>query len=207
MTPLCPRCPAPVAESGDSWICSDHGRVPALWRAREATYDGFVEHLARAGDFPTYLPGPMALGWSVSDFGVVTGGSAPQATVTTAQGSTEHDGPVEVITVSEEPGVGLGARCAGMVHSDPGHEIALDRPTARVRIDSQSVPMWAVGLSTEVEADRSVMAGEAHGRWLWLVIRPASAIMLLGGEWILSDVSGMGAPLLDLDFGGPPPSW
>jgi len=28
------------------------------------------------------------------------------------------------------------------------------------------------------ELDRSVVAGEARGRWLWVVLRPASAILL-----------------------------
>lgn len=207
MTPHCPRCPAPVTDSGGAWTCGDHGGVPPLWRTEEATYDAFAEHLARAGDFPTYLPWPMAAGWRVTDFGVVKGYGRAQATVTGVAGATEYDGPVEMVVVSEEAGVGLGARCAAMVYSDPGHEIAASPPTVWVRIDSQSVPVWAVGLSEDIEADRSVVAGEAQGRWLWLVIRPASAIMVLGKELLLSDVSGLGAPLLELDFGGPPPSW
>lgn len=207
LTPLCPRCPAPVTETGDAWLCGNHGAVPPLWRAAEPSYEAFGEHLARAEGFPTYLPWPMAAGWQVSDFGVVRGHRRAQATVTAAVGSTVADGPVEVVVVSEEPGVGLGARCAGMVHSDPGHEIAGTRPLARVRIDSQSVPLWPIGTTERMGLDRSVAAGEAGGRWLWLVIRPASAIMLLNTDWLLADVSGLGAPLLELPFGGPSPSW
>ena len=53
--------------------------------------------------------------------------------------------------------------------------------------------------------DRSVVAGEAHGRWLWIVLRPASAILLLRDDWILRDVSAVGPPLVEMPFGGPAP--
>ncbi|MDN5892576.1 MAG: hypothetical protein L0H93_01005 [Nocardioides sp.] len=207
LRPLCPRCPSAVTESGGIWACSHHGTVPPLWRTSESSYDAFGAHLGRAEGFPTYLPWPMRPAWRVTDFGVVTADKGAQATLTAVAGVTEHDGPVEVVVVSEEPGIGLGARCAGTVHSDPGAEIAGSPPTVRVRIDSQSVPLWAIGTAEEAGVDRSVVAGEAGGRWLWLVIRPASAIMLLRTDWRLADVSGMGVPLLELPFGGPPPSW
>jgi hypothetical protein len=78
----------------------------------------------------------------------------------------------------------------------------------RVRIGSQSVPLWAVSTSAaDPELDRSVVAGEAGGRWLWVVLRPASAILLLRDEWILRDVSGVGPPLVEMSFGGTRPAW
>ena len=55
------------------------------------------------------------------------------------------------------------------------------------------------------EFDRSVFAGEAAGRWLWLVLRPASAMLLLRDDWILRDIAGLGPQLVELPFGGPPP--
>ena len=48
---------------------------------------------------------------------------------------------------------------------------------------------------------------EAGGRWLWVVLRPASAMLLLRDDWILRDVSGLGPPLVELPFGGPRPGW
>ena len=54
---------------------------------------------------------------------------------------------------------------------------------------------------------RSVLAGEAAGRWLWIVLRPASALLLLQDEWILRDVSALGPQLLETPFGGPRPGW
>ena len=67
----CPRCSAPVTESGDTWTCEDHGVVPPLWRPDVASYDSFTEHLAASDGFPTYVPWPLSPGWQVTDFGVV----------------------------------------------------------------------------------------------------------------------------------------
>jgi hypothetical protein len=176
-------------------------------RPDEASYDGFLEALSAAGDFPTYLPWPMSPGWTVSDFAVV-GEHDAQATMTCSSGTSALDGPVDVFVVSEESGTGLGARCAGTTHLDPGPEIGVGPPMVRVRIGSQSVPLWAVSTSLEErELDRSVVAGEAGGRWLWVVLRPASAMLLLRDEWILRDVSGIGPPLVEMAFGGPSPAW
>jgi hypothetical protein len=78
----------------------------------------------------------------------------------------------------------------------------------RVRIASQSVPLWTVSTSTStVELDRAVLAGEAGGRWLWIVLRPASAMLLLRDDWILRDVSGLGPTLVEMPIGGPRPTW
>jgi hypothetical protein len=204
----CPRCPAPLgATSGGGHLCPEHGPTPALRRPEEASYDGFVEALRAAGDFPTYLPWPMSPGWSVSDFAVV-GQDPARATMTCSTGTSALDGPVDVFVISEESGVGLGARCAGTAHLDPGPEIGAGPPPVRVRIASQSVPLWSVSTAdTEHELDRSVFAGEAGGCWLWVVLRPASAMLLLRDEWILRDVSGIGPPLVEMPFGGPRPTW
>jgi hypothetical protein len=210
----CPRCPAPlggpaegraVAEHG--WSCPDHGPTPVLRRPEEASYDGFAEHLATAGEFPTYLPWPMSPGWTVSDFAVVGEGPA-RATMTCSSGTSALDGPVDVFVVSEETGTGLGARCAGTSHVDPGPDVGAGPPMVRVRIGSQPVQLWAVSTAgDDHELDRSVVAGEAGGRWLWVVVRPASAVLLLREAWILRDVSGIGPLLVEVPFGGPSPAW
>lgn len=208
LAPGCPRCPGPVRQDGTRWLCDAHGQVPPLWRPGTASYDAFGEHLKIAGGFPTYLPWPVPPGWQVTDFGVVGQEGGAQATVAGIAGPTALDGPVEVLVVSEEPGTGLGARCAGTVHSDPGAEIARSRPSAKIRVESQSIPLWAVSThDADCELDRSVVAGEADGRWLWVVLRPASAVLLLTDEWMLADVSAFGAELLELPFGGQPPVW
>jgi hypothetical protein len=207
LTGSCPRCRLPL--DGDRGVCAVHGVQPRLWRPEATTYDAFADHLRSAGAFPTLLPWPLSPGWRVSDFGVVVDAAGRTlATVTCTSGHTEVDGHVDVLVVAEEAGVGLGGRCAGLPGADPGDDFGQASPTARVRIGNQTVPLWAVSTSaTGTELDRSVVAGEAGGRWLWLVLRPASAILLLQDEWILRDVSGIGPPLVELPFSGPGPDW
>ena len=185
-----------------------HGSQPVLWRPDEVSYDAFALHLRAAREFPTYLPWPLSPGWTVSDFGVVVDrADRPLATVTSCSGLTELDGRVHVLVVVEEAAVGLGGRCAGLPGSDPGPEFGRGTPTARVRVHRQSVPLWPVSTSGHGELDRSVVAGEAGGRWLWMVLLPASAMLLMHDEWILRDVSGLGPPLVEMPFAGPGPEW
>jgi hypothetical protein len=206
----CPRCPTPVARIGDggAWSCPDHGMVRPLWRPEEATYDGFVAHLDQAGAFPTYLPWPLSPGWQVTDFAVVADDRGATASLTCVSGPSELDGPVDVLVIAEEAGVGLGARCAGTAGDDPGSELGDGPASARLRIGSQTVSLWPISTSGEAgEWDRSVVVGEAAGRWLWLVLRPASAMLLLHDGWQLRDVSALGMALVELPFGGPRSSW
>ena len=66
------------------------------------------------------------------------------------------------------------------------------------------------GLDQRQRAATSTAAsvvGEFAGRWLWIVLRPASAVLLLRDDWILRDVSGVGPPLVEMPFGGPRPVW
>ena len=204
----CPRCAASVSSDNGRWTCPTHGVTAPLWRPVEAEYDAFAEYLALVRPLPTWLPWPLPPGWQVTDFGCVAreAGDAHAAFVTCA-GSTELDGVVEVTVVTEEPGVGLGARVAGLAHTDPGRSIG-GAPSARVRIDLTSVPMWAVDTSDrEGVLDRAVFAGEAMGRWLWLVLRPASAALLLHDLGALHDVSDLGPELVTLPFGTVPRAW
>lgn len=209
LTAGCPRCPVPIARVEDRWSCPEHGEVAPLWRPTEASYDAFADHLHASPGFPTLAPWPVPPGWSITDFAVV--GQSPErarATMVVCSGASELDGPVDLIVVSEEAGVGLGARIAGTRHDDPGVEISAGSPMVKVRIDHQAVPLWAISTSnTAAEWDRSVVAGEASGRWLWLVFRPASAMLLLRDDWILRDLSAVGPPLVELHFGGPAPLW
>ncbi|MEO9325995.1 DUF6758 family protein [Nocardioides sp. C4-1] len=204
----CPRCAAPVSQTDAGWVCVEHAEIHPLWRPDQASYDAFAEHLGRAGLVPTLLPWPLSPGWVVSDFAAV--GAEPErarATMTCTTGTSALDGPVDVIVVAEEPGTGLGARIAGTPHDDPA-VAGSEPPSVKVRIGSQVVPLWPVSTSaSDGEWDRSVVAGEAHGRWLWIVLRPASAMLLLRDDWILRDASQSGPHLVELPFGGPAPSW
>ena len=147
----CPRCRAAVPLVDGTSRCPVHGVVSrTLWRPEddaEISYGVFVDHLGTAGTFPTYLPWPMSPGWSVTDFAVAAD-ERTWATATCVSGTSELDGPVDVFVVAEEPGTGLGARCAGIDSSDPGREVGDGQPTVRVRIGSQSVSLWAVSTAS-----------------------------------------------------------
>ena len=199
-----------------------HGPIEPLWRPEEADYESFAELVGRIDDIPTYLPWPMSPGWSIADFGCVGTEDRVRATVTTTVGTSDLDGEVEVTIVSEDPGIGLGARCAGTSYDDPGPQISNGPPSIRVRAGGRTVPMWLVedagGTRRRAGADRrrphgsdvlarAVFAGEADGRWLWLVMRPASAALLLHDDWLLADVTGFGPEALEMPFGGPRPAW
>jgi hypothetical protein len=179
-----------------------HGAITPLWAPTTPDYDAFAEHLARAGELPTWLPWPLGAGAAVTDFGSVGGASGPsRAAFASCTHPSEADGLVEITVVSEEPGVGLG-------DAEVGHHIGHGAAVARLRIGGQRIPLWAVPTSDlDPTLDRSVFAGEAGGRWLWLILRPASAALLLLDEWSLENVAAMGPSLLDLPFRGSPRGW
>lgn len=216
LEPGCPRCPAAVTGSGAEWTCPTHGAITPLWRAEDPEYDAFAEYLRLSEPLPTWLPWPLPPDWKVTDFGCVAAEGRPaQAAYATWTGTSEADGLVEVTLVTEEPGVGLAARCSGVVQTDPGREAGVGVPPARIRVDGTTVSMWAVSTVPEDDTavptagtlDRSVLAGEALGRWLWLVIRPASAALLLQEMGPLQDVSELGPQLVALPFGRVPRAW
>ncbi len=205
----CPRCSSPLTRSTDGHECPAHGLIDPLWRPRLASYDAFADHLRASTALPTYLPWPLSPGWTVTDFACVSAEpSRATATMTCCTGPSALDGPVDVIVVVEEAGVGLGARIAGMSDPDPGAHIGAEPPSAHVRLERHSAPLWQVPtVATEQEADRTVLAGEADGRWLWMMLRPASAVLLLQDDWTLRDAAQMGPHLVELPFGGPAPIW
>lgn len=183
--------------------------VRPVWRPDKASYADLVDHLGMAGAFPTYLPWPMDDGWVVTDFAVVGDAHAVSATLLAVGGVTAPDGQVEVIVVAEETGVGLGARCARTPWPGPGTEAGVGPPTARVRAGAQQVSLWPLTQWTNgaEEWERSVLVGEADGRWLWLIFRPASAALLLQDAWQLRDVTELGPAMVELPFGGTGGSW
>lgn len=205
----CPRCTTPLEGDGAEFTCAQHGSVVPLWRSATSDYTTFTEVVRRAAELPTYLPWPMSPGWSIADFGCVAGGDGPAlATVTTTIGASALDGEVEVTVVSEEPGVGLGSRVAGTETAEPGDAVGQGAASIRVRVDARPVPMWVLPSSDDDDLlARAAFVGEAGGRWLWLVMRPASAALLLRDDWLLADASGFGPEAIEMPFGGPPPTW
>lgn len=209
LAPGCPRCSATIASDSSSWSCPTHGDVVPLWRAVEPGYAAFAEYLALAKPFPTWLPWPMPPDWRVNDFGVVAvPHQRPSAAFLSFLGPTDLDGLVQMTIVTEEPGVGLAARCGGASHTDPGAEVGDGPPLARVRLEAMTVPVWPVTVSDgESALDRLNLAGESGGRWLWLVLRPATAVLLLNDLGALVDAGTLGPQLVSLPFAENRPDW
>lgn len=206
----CPRCPAPVTGNGTTRECPEHGDVVPLWRACDPSYEAFADYLHLARGLPTWLPWPLPAGWQVSDFGCVGGSDVgPQAGFVSCGGSSELDGVVELTVVSEEPGVGLASRCGQVARDDPGREVAEEAPLTRINVEGSTTSLWSVSTSdTPHEVlDRAVLAGEAGGRWLWLVLRPASATLCLTELGPLANVAELGPTLISVPFGTRPRSW
>jgi hypothetical protein len=200
--PACPRCGGPVREPSawtSAWHCDVHGQVHPLWPAHSPTAAG-LEGLLRGVAVPVWLPWPLPTAWLVTGFaGAGDERTGTRACVVALSGPGPVGGPGEMLLVSEEIGVGLGARFAGLGGPDPGSGFASGPSHALVRFDSHEFPLW------HVEAPgRAAFAGEMMGNWLWLILWPDTAGMLLMDPLELRDLRDPGQDL-DLPFGAPSP--
>ena len=113
-----------------------------------------------------------------------------------------------------EPGESDESATAREVLEETGLRVDVGRLVGTVERDAPGGGVYVIrdyacrpASGADVAFDRSVFAGEALGRWLWLVLRPASAALLLNDEWVLMDVADLGPELMELPFGGSPPGW
>ena len=197
--PTCPRCGAPVRPPGiwsSAWECPLHGAVPPLQPVAVPTTE--VVHAAvREARVPLWLPWPLPPGWLVT--GVRTAGderSGARATAVACSGPNPLGGAGELVIVAEEPGVGLGARFAGLDGPDPGAGFDEPAPHAKVVAAGHPAPLWSIPAG----ADEAVYVGEAGGMWLWAVLWPQTAGALLLEDLALVDLRDAGHDL-DLPFG------
>src|ERR1700712_2009955 len=202
VAPTCPRCLSPVKPPGlwsSSWQCERHGDVLPFHSAA-VTSEAALLHLAEDARVPVWVPRPLPVGWVVS--GIAWAGderSGARATAVACSGPSPLGGPGDLVLVAEEPGVGLGARLAGLNATDPTcsdgspdfKAVAAHHPTA----------LWAQPTPPAPPA----FAGEAR-RWCGeIVFWPARASLLLLEHLTLSDIrEGLYADV-DLVFGAPSP--
>ena len=171
-------------------------------RVRRAPHDGGdLPDLPAVADEPR-LARDRTSGWSGRRGRAV-------ATVTCCSGTSELDGAVDV------PGR-LGGGRDGPRRPLRGHAAGATRAPRSVRARrprtcGSTVTRPRCGrsrpASADADFDRAVLVGEAQGRWLWIVLRPASALLLLRDDWILRDVASVGPAVVEMPFGGPPPAW
>ena len=166
----------------------------------------WLADLAKRAAVPVWMPWPLPLGWLLSgEAEASTPRQTPVATVVACSGPNPAPrGPgehaAELLLVAEAPGVGLGAHLAGLADVDPGEAIATGAPHAKVRALGQRTPLWHV----DGPDDRAAFVGESRGVWLWLVLWPASAAVLLLEPLDLVDVRD-GGPALHAPTGAPSP--
>ncbi len=139
------------------------------------------------------MPWPLPSGWLVTGFAEAGDDERGASAVAVAlSGPAPLGGPADLVLVAEEPGVGLGSSFAGLPGPDPGDGFGVSSPYAKVEIDGHPVSMWAVG------ADTAAFAGEALANWLWAVMWPGSAGLLMLEQLSLRDLREHD---LDLPYG------
>jgi hypothetical protein len=160
--------------------------------------DPVLAHVAAHASVPVWLPYPMPVGWLVTGIGYAGDDrTGARATVTALSGPAPTGGPGDLLLVAEEPGVGLGARCAGLPGPDAGDALA-GGPEAKVEVAGHLTPLW---VAQGTPPDRVALVGEAEGLWLWTVLWPDTASLLLLERVTLRDVRGQLPP--DLEYGAP----
>jgi hypothetical protein len=143
---------------------------------------------------PVWVPWPLPTGWLVTGFAEVGDDRSGGLAVAVAlSGPSPLGGPADLMIVAEEPGIGLGASFAGLRGPDPGHGFGVSAPNAKLEIDGHPVSMWAVGADAA-----AAFAGEAFANWLWAVLWPDSAGILMLERLSLRDLREMD---LDLPYG------
>ncbi|ROO83098.1 hypothetical protein EDD29_0588 [Actinocorallia herbida] len=199
---FCPRCggtAVPPGEGGE-WSCVLHGPVLPLDPPVPPGEEGLAT-VREDAQVPLWLPWPLPSGWLVTGF--LRAGderSGTRAAGVALSGPGLAAGPADMLLVSEEVGVGLGAHYAGLKGTDPGPAFDDGPPNAKVTAQGRPVPLWAV----DAPPDRAVYAGEALGRWLWAVLWPAEAGVMILDRLQFTDLREPGMDL-DLPFGAPCP--
>lgn len=198
MKAVCPRCGgkalAPTAWSS-AWRCVQHGEIHPLSPARQPTPDG-LNALAGNARVPVLVPWPLPQGWLVTGFsGAGDERTGLRGSAIALSGPHPLGGPADLVIVAEELGVGLGAGLAGLPGPDPGDGFASGPPDAAVRVAHHEAPLWLV------ESDHTaVFAGEVEGSWVWVLLWPDTAGVLMIESLPLRDLRDTMQDL-DVPFG------
>jgi hypothetical protein len=149
-------------------------------------------------DDPLWAPWPVPYGWTFAGFAHARKGALTRsATVSSWCGDDPFGDPAELVLVCEEAGAGVGSHFAGLPTNYPSKGVGEGPPHARFVVNGRPVPLWAV----ESERDRAAYAGEAAGRWLWVVVHPAESAAIVVQPMQLVDARALGAELTVLPVG------
>lgn len=160
-----------------------------------------VEHVLQRAKVPVWMAHGLSAGWVCSGFGYAGDErDGARAIATSLTGPGPLGGGAELLLVAEEPGVGLGARHAGLDGPDPGAGFDAGPPDAKVEIAGHPTALW----SLPTENDSAVFVGEAKGLWLWVIVCPAAAGVAMYDAVSLEDMRD-GFAEAELAFGSVSP--
>lgn len=199
----CPRCGGSLQPPGlwsSEWRCEQHGPVLPLHVAKVPSLR-VLRDVASQARVPVWMPHPLPISWVIT--GIVYVGderSGARGTALLCSGPSPVGGPADMALVAEEPGVGLGARLAGLPDPDPG---PLSGPAeVKLSVAGHPTALWAAAAASR---ERVAYAGEARGCWLWEVLWPESASLLLLEDLRLEDLRDDVVPDAELLFGAASP--
>jgi hypothetical protein len=197
--PTCPRCGDALRAPGlwsSAWQCTSHGDV-APYSVLVHTGRDAVEHVVGKAGVPVWLAHGLPSGWVCSGFAYAGDDrTGARASVTAMTGPSPLGGPADLLIVAEEPGIGLGARHAGLQGPDPGAGFDDGTADAKLVVAAHPTALWSVAGAP----DRAVFVGEAKGLWLWAIVWPETAGVLLYDGVRLTDLRD-GHSALDIEFG------
>jgi hypothetical protein len=147
------------------------------------------------------MPHGLSGGWVCSGFGYAGDDrDGARATVTSMSGPSPVGGAAEIMFVAEEMGVGLGARHAGLPGPDPGTGFDAGPPDAKVEVLGHPTALWSLPTS----GDCAAFVGEAKGHWLWALVWPAGAGIVMYDAVCLGDLRD-GYQAAEMAFGSVSP--
>lgn len=197
----CPRCSGPLRAPGlmsSDWECPVHGAVAPYAPLARASTEG-ARQLAQHAAVPVWSPLPLLSGWTLA--GLARAGDerhGARATAVAVSGPSPLGGPADLVLVAEEPGTGLGAHLAGTDGLDAGTFVQ-GAPDAKVLAAGHLTALWRVASAD----DRVAFVGEALGVWLWAVLWPPDAELVLLEHVELHDLRADAHAVLELPVGAP----
>jgi hypothetical protein len=199
---ICPRCESALREPNiwsNAYHCGQHGDVYPLRTGLSPSQEG-LDGVLRGAEVPVWLPWPLPHGWLVTGFAAAGDERTGTRGCSVAlSGPNPMGGAADMMLISEEPGVGLGARFAGLDGPDPGDKLCNGQPAGVVEVANHEFPLWCVDAK-----GCAAFAGEVAGTWLWVVLWPDTAGMLMVEPLELRDLRDPGQEM-DLPFGARSP--
>ena len=144
--PGCPRCGADLHAPGlwsSAWQCDSHGAVQPLQPVVQPTPELVRTVAADAASSRCGCRWPLPrAGWSPGSRWPATSAPAPAPPRSPAPGRRRSAGSADLVLVAEEPGIGLGARFAGIDGPRPGRDPRRRPPDAKVEAAGHPTALW-----------------------------------------------------------------